>query len=64
MSINVDSAIYFIYEGGEFLLFWEEISDGCAWNAWKGCCVSMWDGKYKSKDGADDEREWSHIDEL
>jgi hypothetical protein len=25
-------------------IFWKKVSDGCAWDAWKGCCLDVWDG--------------------
>jgi hypothetical protein len=25
-------------------IFGKKVSDGCAWDAWKGCCLAVWDG--------------------
>ncbi len=42
-GFRVDPAASFIDESGGFY-FWKKVSDGCAWDAWKDCCLAVWDG--------------------
>ncbi len=43
-GFRADLAAPFIDESGGFYLFWEKVSAGCAWDAWKGCYLAVWDG--------------------
>ncbi len=48
-GFKVNPAVYFINESGGFYHFWKKVSASCAWNAWGGCFLAMWDGKYRRK---------------
>ncbi len=39
-GFRVDPAASFIDESDGFY-FWKKVSDGCAWDAWKGCCLAV-----------------------
>jgi hypothetical protein len=43
-GFRVNPAASFINESGGFYLFWKKVSAGCAWDAWKGCYLAVWDG--------------------
>ncbi len=43
-GFRADPAASFIDESGGFYPFWEKVSDDCAWDAWKGCYLAVWDG--------------------
>jgi hypothetical protein len=63
-DFRVNPAIYFINETGGFYHFWKKVSVGCAWNAWRGCYVVVWDGRYWRKATRMMGGEWRCIDEL
>jgi hypothetical protein len=48
-GFRVNIAVYLINENGGFYYFWKKVSAGCAWNAWGGYSLAMWDGKYRRK---------------
>ncbi len=43
-GFRVNPAVSFINESGGFYPFWKKVSVGCAWDAWRGCYLVVWDG--------------------
>jgi hypothetical protein len=43
-GFRVNPAVSFINESGKFYPFWKKVNVGCAWDAWRGCYLAMWDG--------------------
>jgi hypothetical protein len=62
-GFRVNLAVSFINESGGFYLFWKKVSAGCAWDAWRGCYLVVWDGIEEDGD-ANDGEERRCIDEL
>ncbi len=43
-GFRADPAASFIDESSGFYFFWEKVKADCAWDAWKGYYLAMWDG--------------------